>query len=115
MGDAMIQASLRIVAPPAKRSEVMEVLRALKGPTEVTIGCQACRVLKDAENDDVLTYLVRWDTRRGLEEHLGTERFRRLLPFIDMSIEPPEFEISEVDLLGGIEFLVAVLESKSSK
>jgi quinol monooxygenase YgiN len=110
----MIQASLRIVAPPAKRAEVLEVLRALKGPTEVSQGCLVCRVLQDAENDDVLTYLVRWDTKQDLETHLSSERFRRLLPYIDMSVEPPEFEISNFDPLGGIEFLVAVLGSRPS-
>jgi quinol monooxygenase YgiN len=111
----MIQASLRIVAPPAKRAEVLEVLRTLKGPTEVSKGCHVCRVLQDAENDDVLTYLVRWDTQQDLEEHLASERFRRLLPYIEMSVEPPEFEISDFEPRGGIEFLVAALGSKASQ
>lgn len=110
----MIQASLRIVAPPAKRSEVLDVLCALKGPTEVSKGCRVCRVLQDTENDDVIMYLVQWDTKQDLEEHLRSERFRRLLPYIEMSLEPPEVEISDFDSLGGIEFLVAVLESKPS-
>lgn len=111
----MIQASLRIVTPAAKRTEVLEVLRAVKGPTEVSKGCRICQVLQNVEDDSVLTYVVRWDTKRDLEEHLRSERFRRLLPYIDMSIEPPEFEISEFDPLGGIEFLVAVLVSKPSE
>lgn len=111
----MIQASLRIVAPTAKRSEVLEVLRALKGPTEVSKGCRDCRLLQDAEDEDVLTYLVRWDTKQDLEEHLRSERFRRLLPYIEMSREPPEVEICDFDRLGGIEFLVAVLASKPSQ
>jgi quinol monooxygenase YgiN len=110
----MIQASLRIVAPAAKRSEVLEVLRALKGPTEVSKGCRVCRILQDAEDVDVLTYLVQWETRQDLEEHLRSERFRRLLPYIEMSVEPPDFEMSDFDRLGGIEFLVAVLGSKPS-
>lgn len=111
----MIQASLRIVAPPAKRLEVLEVLQSLQGPTEVSAGCRVCRVLQDADNDDALTYVVRWDTRQDLDEHLSSQRFRNLLPYIEMSVEPPELEISVVDPLGGIEFLVAALESKQSE
>jgi quinol monooxygenase YgiN len=110
----MIQVCLRIVVPEPKRSEVLDVLRALQGPTEVSKGCRSCRVLQDVEDGDGLTYFVQWDTRQELEEHLRSERFRRLLPYIEMSVNPPELEIGDLHPLGGIEFLVDVLGSKPS-
>ena len=110
----MIQASLRIVAPADKREEVLDVLRCLKGPTEVSKGCHVCRVLQDAEDKGVITYLGQWDTQDEVEEYFRSERFRRLLPYIEMSVEPPEVEVSAIDRVGGIEFLVASLEAKSS-
>ena len=85
----MIQASLRLVAPKQKREEILDVLSCLKGPTEVSRGCRACRILQDAEDKNVLTYLVTWETQEELEEHLRSDRFRRLLPYIEMSREPP--------------------------
>lgn len=105
----MIQAFLRIVASSEKREEVLDVLRCLKGPTEVAKGCRGCRVLQDAEDQGVLTYLVQWDTREDAEEHFRSERFRRLLPYIEMSVEPPEVEISDLAPVGGMEFLVAAI------
>ena len=105
----MIQASFRIVSPENKRDEVLQVLLCLKGPTEVSRGCRACRILQDVEDDQVLTYLVQWDTQDEIEEHLRSERFRRLLPYIEMSREPPQVEFSTIDQVRGIEFLVAVL------
>jgi quinol monooxygenase YgiN len=108
----MIQASFCIVAPRGKREEVLDVLRCLRGPTEVARGCQACRILQDAEDDHVLVYLVQWDTQDDLEEHLRSERFRRLLPYIEMSVEPPKVAFSTIDQVRGIEFLVAVLSPK---
>jgi quinol monooxygenase YgiN len=105
----MIQASFRIVSPDNKRDEVLQVLLCLKGPTEVARGCRACRILQDVEDDHVLTYLVQWDTQDEIEEHLRSERFRRLLPYIEMSVEPPQVEFSTIDQVRGIEFLVAVL------
>jgi len=105
----MIQVSLRIVAPAEKRAEVLDVLRGLKGPTEVSRGCHACRILQDAEDAGVFTYLVQWDTQDELVEHFRGERFRRLLPYIDMSLEPPEVDVSAVDRVGGMDFLVSVL------
>jgi quinol monooxygenase YgiN len=105
----MVEASVRVVAPDERRSELVEVLRSLKGPTEVSIGCHACRILQDADDAAVLTYHVQWDTREELEDHFRSERFRRLLPYIEMSVEPPEVDVSEVQRVGGIEFLVAAL------
>lgn len=107
----MIEASFRIVAPPGKREEILDVLSRLKGPTEVARGCRACRVLQDAEDDHALTYQVQWDMQEELEEYLRSERFRRLLPYIEMSVEPPEVAFSIIDQVHGIEFLVAVLTS----
>ncbi len=108
----MIQASFRIVAPPKKRDELVDVLLRLKGPTEVTRGCRACQILQDVEDECVLTYLVRWDTEQELEEHLRSERFRRLLPYIEMSVEPPQVDFSTIDEIRGIEYLVAALSAR---
>ena len=110
----MIQASLRIVAPAGKHAELLDVLRCLKGPTECSRGCHVCRILQDAEEEDAITYLVQWDTQGDLEEHFRSERFRRLLPYIELSVEPPEIEVSAVDRMGGIEFLVAALGPRPS-
>jgi quinol monooxygenase YgiN len=107
----MMQASFRIVAPTGKCEEILSVLLRMKGPTEVSRGCRACWILQDAEDANVLTYLVRWNTQEQMEDHLRSERFRRLLPYIDMSVESPEVEFSTIDQIRGMEFLVAVLSS----
>jgi quinol monooxygenase YgiN len=105
----MIQAVLRVVAAPGKREETLEVFRSLTGPTEVLKGCRVCRTFRDAEDDDVITYWVQWDNRRELEEHFRSERFRQLLPYIEMSAEPPEVDVSNLDQIGGIEVMVAAI------
>lgn len=107
----MIQASFRIVAPEGKRDEVLDILLRLKGPTEVAKGCRSCRVMQDVEDDRSLTYVVQWNTEAEVEEHLRSERFRRLLPYIELSTEPPEVDFSTIDRVRGIEFLVAAMGS----
>lgn len=109
----MIQAFLRIVVPEHKREETLDVMLCLKGPTEVARGCRGCWILQDAEDNRALTYLVQWDSQKELEEHLRSERFRRLLPYIDMSMETPAIMFSTVDQVRGIEFLVAALDPRS--
>ena len=109
----MIQASLRIVAPEGKREEILGILSRLKGPTEVLAECRACRITQDVADENVLTYLVTWETQEDLEEHLRSDRFRRLLPYIEMSREPPEVDFSSIKHIHGIEFLVELLTSRT--
>ena len=109
----MIQASLRIVPPAGKWIELRNVMRSLKGPTEVSHGCCECRVLQDAADEGALTYLVQWESLTKLEEHIRSARFRKLLPYIETSVQPPEFDVSSIDRIGGIESLIAVLDSNT--
>ena len=111
----MIQACFRLVAPQGKRQEFLNVLLSLKGPTEALARCRACWILQDADNDHTITYLVHWDTLDDLEAHLRSERFRRLLPYIEMSVAPPVVSFANMEDVCGIEFLVKVLEPKEQQ
>jgi quinol monooxygenase YgiN len=109
----MIQASFRLIAPRGKRQEFLDVLLYLKGPTEALAECRACWICQDVTNDHALIYLVQWDTQEDLESHLRSERFRRLLPYIEMSVEPPAVTFGSIEHVRGIEFLVQVLSAKT--
>ncbi len=89
------------------------MLLSLKGPTEVLAECRACWICQDVEDDRMFTYFVQWDTQEDLEAHLRSERFRRLLPYIEMSVEPPAVSFGRIEHICGIEFLVAVLTEKT--
>jgi len=106
----MIQALVRLVMPANKRQEAIDLIRCLCGPTMVIRGCQTCRIFQDVDYPEVITDLVQWETEQQLEEHLRSERFRRLLPYIELSIEPPEITFSTIDQVRGVEFLVATLD-----
>ncbi len=108
----MIQATIRLVVPEGKRQEVLDVLLCLKGPIEAVAECRGCWICQDVANDHALTYLSQWDTQDDLESHLRSERFRRLLPYIEMSMEPPTVSFGIIEHIRGIEFLVEVLSSK---
>ena len=87
----------------------------LKGPTEVAKGCCGCQILQDVENENALTCLQQWNTLEDVEEHLRSERFRRLLPYIEMSVQPPEVEFANIQKVHGIELLVTALGSEVSE
>jgi quinol monooxygenase YgiN len=65
------------------------------------------------EDENVFTYVVTWEKQEDLEEHLRSDRFRRLLPYIEMSQLPPEVSFSTIDQVRGIEFMVQVLDTQT--
>ena len=89
------------------------MLLHVRGPTEALPECRACWTCQDIEDDRVFTYLVQWDSQEDLVAHLRSERFRRLLPYIEMSTQPPEASFDSIEHLRGIEFLVGVLSSNT--
>lgn len=105
----MIQANIRLVAPEGKRQEILEVLQSLTGPTEFAKGCLGCRVYCDADDEDAITYWVQWDERNELDEHFRSVRFRQLLPYIEMSTQPPVVEIANSEVIGGIDLIVSAI------
>ena len=109
----MIQAAVRLVAPEGKLQEFRDVLLHVKGPTDSFPECRACWIGQDVTNDHALVYLIQWDSQEDLETHLRSVRFRRLLPYIEMSVEPPVVNFGSIEHIRGIEFLVDVLTAKT--
>jgi quinol monooxygenase YgiN len=109
----MIQAVFRLVAPKGKLKEFQDVLLHVKGPAESFPECRTSWICQDVTNDHALVYLVQWDSQEDLESHLRSERFRRLLPYIEMSVEPPVVSFGGIEHIRGIEFLVEVLSAKT--
>jgi hypothetical protein len=49
-----------------------------------------------------------------LEAHIRSDRFRRLLPYIEMSVVPPEVMVGVIDPVRGLEFVVNTIVSKQA-
>jgi quinol monooxygenase YgiN len=105
----MYQVALRFVTPHEKRHEVLDVLQGLIGPTEVTKGCRRCQVFCDAGDEDAITYLLTWEEQADMEAYFRSEGFRQLLPYVELSPVPPLVEVSRLELVGGMECIVAAI------
>ncbi len=104
----MIQASLRIVAPPEKRDDVLGTFRSLLGPTRVAPGCLQCHVCVDMEDENAITYVEEWQATEYLERHLRSDQYRRVLAMIETSTEAPELRYNTISETTGLEYLAAI-------
>lgn len=98
-----VLACVQVVVGPEKRADVLKTLRALMGPTQFEHGCVSCRLYQDADNENVLTYVERWQRKEDMEQHMRSDQYRKLLAVIDESSEPPEIRFDTISDTKGIE------------
>jgi len=101
----MMIGTVRIVPPSDRRDLVLEVLRSVQGPILAQPGCVACDILDERGPDHAIVLLERWDTRDAIEEHLGSNLYRRVLAAIELSGATPEIRFDAVSATEGIELI----------
>ena len=106
----MIMSTLRIVAPPAKRDEVVRTLNSLLGPTRVQPGCVNCRIYSEIDDKSALILLEEWNSQADLDRHLRSDHYRKVLALMDMSNTQPEIKFNTISDTKGIEAIEAARE-----
>lgn len=99
----MIVGTIRILPPPSRRAEVLEVLRAVQGPVLAQPGCASCHVYEEEGPQPAVVLIERWQTEAGFEAHLRSETYRRILGAVELSSSVPEISFDHISQTEGIE------------
>ena len=100
--------TLRIKVPRDQRKNFLDAARLVVGPTQVQPGCISCRFYQDVDDPDAVFLVEEWKTRKDLESHFKSERYRIVLSLVELSEELPEFKISTISNTEGFEALEAI-------
>src|SRR5262249_27954081 len=111
----MVVFTLKLLAPPNKRSEIMQTLRSLIGPTLAERGCRACHLQQDAEDQNLLTFSEEWENQADLDLHMASAEYRKLLAVMDMASEPPKVTIMTVQKTSGMDRIAKVRKYRTWK
>ena len=101
----MIVFTMRVAAPPAKRTEMLQALRSLVGPMSALSGCRCCRLYQDADDENAITWLEEWESREQLDRHVRSSEYRTLLSVMDLSAVQPEVRFNTVAKTAGMELI----------
>jgi quinol monooxygenase YgiN len=99
----MIVGTIRILPPPGRRAEVLEVFRAIQGPVRAQPGCASCRVYEEEGSEPAVVLVERWETETAFDAHLRSEAYRRILGAIELSGSQPEICFDHISQTEGIE------------
>ena len=81
---------------PVKFLELKQTLLALSGPTREENGCLSHGVFQDIENEDSFMLVGQWESRKDLDDHMGSDRFAVLMGTRSLLSCPPEITINTV-------------------
>jgi quinol monooxygenase YgiN len=103
--DGVIVGTLRILPPPRRRAEVLEIFEAVQGPVVAQPGCLACHVYEEALPAQAIVLVERWQSPAALEAHLRSELYRRILGALELSGGPPEVSFDYVSATEGMDLI----------
>jgi len=101
----MVISTLRIVPSPKQRSEVLEILLSVLGPTEIQPGCLSCGVYEEKGPDHAVLFRAHWETELALHEHICSDFYPRLLVACELSNRPPEVCFHHVSTTQGMDLI----------
>jgi len=99
----MVHATFRMLIPPKRRGEVLDILSSVTERSRFEPGCISSRVYQGVEAEPVLMLDQLWESGEDLECHLRSEEFRKVLLMVEMSLEPPEIRFEEISRATGVE------------
>jgi quinol monooxygenase YgiN len=111
----MVIVILRIVVQPKKKSDAIRAIRMITGPTTTQPDCMSCQLYSDVEDRDSIVLFEQWKSREGLERHIRSDEFRKILAVMEMATVRPEMSFNVVASTEGMELVEKLLSGSEGK
>jgi quinol monooxygenase YgiN len=99
----MIIGTLRLLPPPERRLQVLEILHSIQGLVLAQPGCEGCSILEEQGPEQAIVLAERWESDAALTTHIRSEAYRRILGACELAGAPPEFRFDSISTTQGIE------------
>lgn len=106
----MIDVSIKMSVPAAKRQEILQTLKTLLGPIRHEPGCLSCFCCVDAEADQIVIFKEQWHSHDDLATHLRSNHFSILLGAMKLLATEPEIRFNTIASAAGMEAVHAARE-----
>jgi len=93
---------IKIFPSPGREHTIIEVLGSMKGPMATLADCLDCSVSVEWGEGNAICYMEWWRTREGLDRHLGSPLFCRVLEAMELSRKSPVVNFYEMNGSGGL-------------
>jgi quinol monooxygenase YgiN len=101
----MIQATIRMLVAPHRRSEVLGVLLSLAERKRVQAGCLSALIYHDEQQEGAFMVEDIWRSQEDLDNHLRSDDYHKVLLLTEMALEPPKIDFKTISHSAGIEII----------
>jgi quinol monooxygenase YgiN len=101
--DDMIRSTVRILPAPHRYADVLEILRLVHSRLQDQAGCTDCHIYEEDDPRSAIVLVERWSSEEGLDAHLRSDLYRRILAAIELSDEAPEIRFEHISASEGVE------------
>jgi quinol monooxygenase YgiN len=108
----MIIATLRLKVLPEKRWDAIRVIHSVIEPTLVQKGCIHCGLYSKTSDNDELILLEEWESKEGLEKHIRSDDFKKVLTALELASENPEINFHTVSSSENFELVEKLVDKE---
>ena len=101
--EGMVRSTIRIVIPPKKQNEALEILGSMTEQIQFEPGCISCRLYKGVDSEGVIMFEELWMSEEDVQRHLRSDKYRKILLVVEMAAEPPEIRFDAIAQSSGVE------------
>ncbi|MGD9974859.1 MAG: putative quinol monooxygenase [Desulfatirhabdiaceae bacterium] len=99
----MIHATIRMVIPPSKRTEALQILTAIVRRNRMMPGCLGCRMYQEVEDRNAIMIDEIWEHMEDLESNLRSKDYLSVLLVVEMAMEKPDIRFDTISESTGVD------------
>jgi quinol monooxygenase YgiN len=101
----MIMSCIELVPSPGSRKAVLEILLFVGEHVRRKPDCLDCGVFEAANETPQVLYVEQWQSNKGLQAHIQSSLYLRLLNAMELASEQPKISFHEIAQTRSIELI----------
>ena len=102
----LIRSSIRLWISLKEQSEALDILESVRKQIQFEPSCRHVRIYREANESEAIMIEELWTDDEGLNLHLQSDAYRRILLVIEMTNAPPEIRFDKIIQSSGIETII---------
>jgi quinol monooxygenase YgiN len=99
----MVHSSVRMLIPPEKEKEALEILGPMAELVRLEPGCVSCRLYRSVEDPPSIMFEQLWSSKEDALKYLRSEIYDKVLKLAATTGEPPEVRFDVIAGTTGLE------------
>ena len=104
----IVRSTIRMLLPPEKQGDALEILGSLTEQVQFEPGCISCRLYRSVDDGDVIMIEELWLSSTDMQRHLRSDKYHKILLVVEMAAEPPEIRFDSIAHSSGLETIEKV-------